>query len=157
LRARHVVWTLALLFSVGIGALAFFGSQGDLPPALAGAYGTVASLATGASDILSASRNGPETADAGDAGAVTVRKTQTAPLSSGQLGAPLVHGRFVTDCGAPDNMKVVVKVTVRSGRAVTVDVKTDPANAAVASCVEKATREKQWDVSPKTQSATVTY
>jgi hypothetical protein len=50
-----------------------------------------------------------------------------------------------------------VKVTVKMGRPVDVTVKTDPANGAVASCVQKATREMQWDVSPKTQHATVTY
>jgi hypothetical protein len=54
-------------------------------------------------------------------------------------------------------MKVVVQVTVKMGRAVAVAATTDPSNAAVASCVEKATREMQWDVSPKTQHATVTY
>jgi hypothetical protein len=48
-------------------------------------------------------------------------------------------------------------VTVKMGRAVAVTAKTDPNNPAVASCVEKATREMQWDVSPKTQHATVTY
>ncbi len=157
MRTRHVVFTLIAIAALGVAALAFFGSRGNLPPELAGAYGTVASLASSASDAFNASRSAPEGADAGDAGPVAVRKTQTAPLSSAQLGAPLVHGKFVTDCGAPDNMKVIVKVSVKMGHAVAVDVKTDPANAAVSSCVEKATREKQWDVSPKTQSATVTY
>lgn len=83
--------------------------------------------------------------------------TQTAPLSSAQLGAPLVHGRFVSECGAPDDMKVVVKVTVKKGHAVAVAVTTQPPNAAVKACVEKATRAKEWDVSPKIQHATVTY
>ena len=54
-------------------------------------------------------------------------------------------------------MKVVVKVAVKTGRAVGVSATTDPANPAVASCVEKALREMQWDVSPKTQHLTVTY
>jgi hypothetical protein len=54
-------------------------------------------------------------------------------------------------------MKVVVKVTVKMGRPIDVSVKSDPANSAVASCVERATREMQWDVSPRTQHATVTY
>ena len=38
-----------------------------------------------------------------------------------------------------------------------VAVTTAPTNAAVAACVEKATREKQWDVSPRSQQLTVTY
>ena len=157
MRARHVVLIFFALSALGVAGFAILGSRGNLPPELAGAYGTVASLASSASDAFTASRSGADGADAGDAGPIAVRKTQTAPLSSAQLGAPLVHGKFVTECGAPDDMKVVVKVTVKMGHVVTVDVKTDPPNAAVSSCVEKATRDKQWDVSPKTQSATVTY
>jgi len=158
MQTRNAILTLVAVSAVGLAALALLGSQGTLPPALAGAYETVASLASSASDAFSASRGAYDGPDAGDAGTARAqRTTQATPLSSAQLGAPLVHGRFVTECGAPDDMKVVVKVTVKSGRAVAVDVTTDPANAAVASCVEKATREKQWDVSPKTQHATVTY
>jgi hypothetical protein len=82
---------------------------------------------------------------------------QTAPLSSAQLGAPLVHGSFVTECGAPDNMKVIVKADVRLGRAVNVTVKTDPPNLAISSCIERAARDLQWDVSPKTGHVTVRY
>jgi len=84
-------------------------------------------------------------------------RPQAAPLSSAQLGAPLVHGAFVSACGAPDNMKVVVDVTVKMGRAVKVAARTQPPNAAVASCVEKATRDLQWDISPKADHVTVTY
>jgi hypothetical protein len=157
MRTRHVVWTLLAVSALGITAVMLLASRGTLPPPLAEAYGTVAALASSASDAFTASRGAPEGPDAGDAGAVAIRKTQTAPLSSAQLSAPLVHGRFVTDCGAPDTMKVIVKVTVKMGHPVAIDVKTDPPNAAVASCVEKATREKQWDISPKSQSATVTY
>ncbi len=155
---RQTVLTLLFLAVVGVAALAFLGSRGSLPPALAEAYGTVAALASSASESLSASRGAEGAPDAGDAGTASVRHTtQAAPLSSAQLGAPLVHGRFVSECGAPDDMKVVVKVTVKTGRAVAVAATTDPANAAVADCVEKAIRQMQWDASPKTQHATVTY
>ncbi len=82
---------------------------------------------------------------------------QAAPLSSAQLGAPLVRGTFVTACGAPDTMKVVVKATVKMGHAIDVTVKTDPANTDVALCVERATRAMQWDISPKVEHVTVTY
>ncbi|MDP9036749.1 MAG: hypothetical protein M3O50_18270 [Myxococcota bacterium] len=82
---------------------------------------------------------------------------QAGPLSSAQLGAPLLHGPFVSACGAPDNMKVVVDVTVKMGRAVAVAVKTDPPNPVVASCIERAARGLQWDMSPKTDHVTVTY
>jgi hypothetical protein len=158
MNARQTVLTLLVVAVIGVAALGFLGSRGSLPPALAGAYETVAALASSASDSFSASRAAPVGSDAGDAGPASVRHTsQPAPLSSAQLGAPLVHGKFVTECGAPDEMKVVVKVTVKAGRAVAVAATTDPANAAVADCVEKAIRQMQWDASPKTQHATVTY
>ena len=157
MQTRHAVLMLLVLCAVAAGAFALLGSRGTLPETLADAYGTVAALASSASDVFSAPRTASDGADAGDAGSGARRTTQAAPLSSAQLGAPLVHGKFVTECGAPDNMKVVVKVTVKSGRAIAVDVTTAPENPAVASCVEKATRDKQWDVSPKTQHATVTY
>jgi len=94
-------------------------------------------------------------APANDAGVAVHR--QTAPLSSAQLGAPLVHGRFVSACGAPDDMKVVVHLDVKKGRASKIAVKTQPASAAVASCIESAIRDLQWDVSPQVGHVTVTY
>ncbi len=158
MKTRHVLLGLFAVSVITVAALVFLGSKKSLPPALAEAYGTVEALASSAGDALSSSHADAGGPDAGDAGSPAVRRvTQTAPLSSAQLGAPLVHGRFVSECGAPDDMKVSVKVTVKMGHAVAVAVTTDPANTAVASCVEKATREKQWDVSPKTQYATVTY
>jgi hypothetical protein len=159
MQTRHAVLAL-LVLSVGAGAaFAYLGWRRRLPPALADAYGNVATLASGAAGLaVPAVGATPDGGDAGDAGAVVFRPTtQTAPLSSAQLGAPLVHGKFVSECGAPDDMKVVVKVTVKKGHAVAVAVTTEPANAAVASCVQKATRAKLWDVSPATQRATVTY
>jgi hypothetical protein len=154
---RNATLTLLAVAAAGAGTLALLGSRGALPGPLGDAYDTVASFAASASDPFSAQRTAAAGPDAGDGGSASIRKTQSAPLSSAQLGAPLVHGKFVTDCGAPDDMKVVVKVTIKMGRAVAVDVTTDPANAGIASCVEKATREKQWDISPKTQRATVSY
>jgi hypothetical protein len=158
MQTRHAVLMLIVLCALGAGAFAFLGSRGTLPETLGDAYGTVAALASSASEVFAAPRTASESPDAGAAGSASARRmTQATPLSSAQLAAPLVHGKFVTECGAPDDMKVVVKVTVKGGRAVAVDVTTDPSSAAVASCVEKATRDKQWDVSPKTQRATVTY
>jgi hypothetical protein len=165
MQKRRVALTILAFSLLGLGALAVLGARGRLPPRLASAYGTVASLASSASEVFSAPPASSASPDGGtapvpstDGGAGSARRLmQTAPLSSARLGAPLVNGKFVSDCGAPDDMKVVVKVTVKMGRPVDVSVKTDPANGAVASCVEKATREMQWDVSPKTQHATVTY
>jgi hypothetical protein len=155
---RRTLPILFSLFVVGVGALLYFGSRRELPPALADTYETVAALASSASEAFSATRTATDGPDAGDAGAAAVhRTTQAAPLSSAQLGAPLVHGKFVSECGAPDDMKVVVKVTVKAGRAVAASAATDPPNPAVASCVEKGVRNMQWDASPKTQHLTVSY
>jgi hypothetical protein len=93
---------------------------------------------------------------AGDASATGFRH-QAGPLSSAQLGAPLVHGAWITACGAPDTMKVAVKLDVRQGRAVKVDVTTDPPDPVVTGCVERAANDLRWDVSPKTDHVTVRY
>ncbi len=100
-------------------------------------------------------------ADAGapdaDADAEVTYHRQSGPLSNAQLGAPLVHGTFVSACGAPDDMKVTLKVSVKYGRAVGVSVKTMPPNQSVALCIERATKEMHWDVSPHVGQVTVTY
>ncbi len=158
MRARNLALVLFALGAAGAAAFVYFGSKRELPPTLDGAYGGLAAIASSASEVLAPapSAHAAEPPDAGGA-APAPRVTQAEPLSSAQLGAPLVHGRFVTDCGAPDDMKVVVKVTVRKGRAVAVVVTTKPKSPAVAACVQKATRAKEWDISPATQHATVTY
>ncbi len=84
-------------------------------------------------------------------------RRQGAALSSAQLGAPLAHETFVTDCGAPADMKVMLKVTVKGGRAIDAEAKTTPPNPVVESCVERAVRELQWDISPKVAHVTVRY
>jgi hypothetical protein len=101
----------------------------------------------------------PDPGDAqppGDASARAYRK-QAGPLSSAQLGAPLVNGAWITACGAPDTMKVAVKLDVRQGRAVKIDVKTDPTDPVVIGCVERAASDLRWDVSPRTDHVTVRY
>jgi len=155
MQARRAIMTVVVLSVLGVSALAYLGEKGELPPPLVPAYGFLASLVASASEAISPAP--AISGDRADAGPASARKKQTAPLSSGQLGAPLVNGKFVTECGAPDGMKVVVKVTVKMGRATEAAATTDPQNGAVATCVEKATREMQWDISPRTQRATVTY
>ena len=91
-----------------------------------------------------------------DASATPARH-QAGPLSSAQLSAPLVHGAWVTACGAPDDMKVAVKLDVRQGRAVKIDVTTDPPDPVVTGCVERAATDLRWDESPKTDHVTVKY
>jgi hypothetical protein len=155
MRTRSLILLLLSAALLGVGALSYFGSRGKLPPSLASAYGTVAAIASSASQALSAEPDPPEVPEAGPPPAPRV--TQAAPLSSTQLSAPLVHGRFVSDCGAPETMKVVVKVTVKKGRAIGAKATTTPPDATVSGCVEKAIRAMPWDISPSTQHLTVTY
>jgi hypothetical protein len=131
-------------------------SEGKLPVFRRTVATIASSVASSVAEITSPTDSTPApdraTADSG----VTIHR-QTGPLSSAQLGAPLVHGSFVVACGAPDDMKVVVKAAVRMGHAVHVSVKTAPPNPTVASCIERATRDLQWDVSPRTDHVTVKY
>jgi len=101
----------------------------------------------------------PDAAPSGDAWVppMPYGKPQTKPLSSAQLGAPLVHGSFVTACGAPETMKVKAKITVKMGRAVAVVVKTDPPDPTIASCVDHAIRGLVWDPSVRPGTVTVNY
>src|ERR1700689_4399679 len=140
MQTRRVALTVFFLSVFGLSAVAWLGAKGKLPPTLAHTYGTLVSLASDESDASQADSG--ELARAGEAG--VRRAAQAAPLTSAQLGAPLVNGKFVSGCGAPDDMKVVVKVTVKMGLPVEVVVTTDPPNGAVASCVEKATRAMHW-------------
>ncbi len=146
----------SLLVLSGIAAAAgWVLRSGRLPPQATQTWNALVSSAAASLSSLAA----PVEPDAGglppDSGAPVRR--QAGPLSSAQLGAPLVHGTFVTACGAPDDLKIVVDVTVKMGRATHVAVKTRPPNPAVAACIERAARELQWDVSPKTDHVTVTY
>jgi anti-sigma factor RsiW len=119
-------------------------------------------LTSSVTPLLSSLEGSPVQAPAGDAGTTQgdagapVRR-QTAPLSSAQLGAPLVHGPFVSACGATSDMKVVVTLAVKMGRASDVSVKTSPPNPVVEGCVERAVKDLRWDVSPNAGHVTVTY
>jgi hypothetical protein len=147
---------LAVVFVLMSGALLVAATTGGLSFWARSWTPLVSSVAAWASSSLVPSS--PSDASAGpttDAGTSVHR--QTAPLSSAQLGAPLVHGTFVSACGAPDDMKVTVNVSVKMGRAAHVTVTTQPPNPAVASCIERATRDLQWDISPKSDHVAVTY
>lgn len=78
-------------------------------------------------------------------------------LTDAQLGAPMADGDVVSACGAPDAMKVVVKVAVREGTAMGVTVATSPEDADVAACVDKAVRALAWPVSAKRFTFTTAY
>jgi hypothetical protein len=80
-----------------------------------------------------------------------------ADLTDAQLSAPLRHASFVVSCGAPDEMKVTVRVAVRMGRAVGVTVATSPPSGGVSACVDRAVRGLRWAESVKTDFVTTTY
>src|SRR5579864_262327 len=108
---------------VAIGVLVGVAATRRLP-AVAQALAPIASSVAAWASSTPTPPSAPSTDDRAkpaDAAAVVVHR-QTAPLSSAQLGAPLVHGTFVGPCGAPDNMKVVVNVAVKMGHATKVSV-----------------------------------
>lgn len=78
-------------------------------------------------------------------------------LSDGQLGAPMRNASFISGCGAPESMKVTVRVAVQNGRAVGVSVYPNPANAAVAQCVDRHVRALGWPSNAKMDFFTTTY
>jgi hypothetical protein len=89
---------------------------------------------------------------------ITMGQSQDQPdLTNAQLAAPLRHASFITGCGAPDDMKVTVRVAVKMGHAVGVTVSTNPPSAGVAACVDRSVRGLSWPVSPKTDFVTTSY
>ena len=78
-------------------------------------------------------------------------------LTNAQLGGPLKNATFLGACGAPDSMKVIVKVAVKMGRAVGVSVYTTPPNGAVSSCIAGHVRGLSWPANAKMDFVTTTY
>jgi len=81
----------------------------------------------------------------------------TPDLTNAQLAGPLRHASFVTACGAPDDMKVQVRVAVRMGVPIGVTVATTPAHGGVAGCIDHAVRGLRWPASVKTDFVTTNY
>ncbi len=89
---------------------------------------------------------------------VTMGESQGQPdLTNAQLAGPLRHAAFVTGCGAPDDMKVQVRVAVRMGVPIGVTVQTTPPSGGVASCIDRAVRGLRWQANPKTDFVTTNY
>jgi hypothetical protein len=78
-------------------------------------------------------------------------------LSNAQLSAPLMHASFVPNCGAPDDMKVQVRVAVKMGVPIGVTVSTTPSSGSVAACIDRAVRGLRWPAHPKTDFVTTNY
>jgi hypothetical protein len=80
-----------------------------------------------------------------------------ADLTDAQLSAPMKNASFISGCGAPDSMKVTVRVAVKGGRAHGVSVYTTPPNPGVAACVDRHVRGLGWPPNAKMDSFTTTY
>jgi hypothetical protein len=78
-------------------------------------------------------------------------------LTDSQLGAPMRNASFISGCGAPESMKVTVRVAVQNGRAVGVSVYPNPPSPAVASCVDRHVRALGWPPNAKMDFFTTTY
>ena len=78
-------------------------------------------------------------------------------LTDGQLSAPMRNASFISGCGAPESMKVTVRVAVQNGRAVGVSVYPNPPNPGVASCVDRHVRALGWPPNAKMDFFTTTY
>jgi len=78
-------------------------------------------------------------------------------LNNGQLNGPMSNAAFISGCGAPNDMKVTVRVAVRGGRAMGVTVTTNPPNGGVASCIDRHVRGLSWPVSAKRNTFTTQY
>lgn len=78
-------------------------------------------------------------------------------LTDDQLSRPMHSGAFVGECGAPDRMKVTVKVAIRRGRAAGVSVSTSPPDPDIAGCIDRYVRTFSWPSSGKMDSFTTTY
>jgi hypothetical protein len=88
---------------------------------------------------------------------ITIGANQVPDLTNAQLGAPLKNAAFLGACGAPDSMKVQVKVAVKMGRAVGVSVYTTPPNPQVASCIDHHVRGIGWPANAKMDFVTTNY
>jgi hypothetical protein len=78
-------------------------------------------------------------------------------LTDSQLAGPMKSASFITGCGAPDSMKVTVKVAIKNGRAFGVSVYANPPDPKVQSCVAGAVRNISWPSNPKMDSFITTY
>ena len=88
---------------------------------------------------------------------ITIGKQGAPDLTDAQLSGPLRSGAFVGECGAPDSMKVTVKVAIKMGRAAGVSVSASPPDPDVAGCIDRYVRTFSWPSSSKMDSLTTTY
>jgi hypothetical protein len=148
MRASRVAVALIAVSAIAVVGLAMTGRL----PWVAREWSAMASALAAASGDGGAGDGG-----VADAGVDAATKVQAGPLSSAQLTAPLYHVTFLTECGAPPDMKVVIKASVNMGRAIEVQATTDPADPRIETCIEQATRNLRWPASKRTEKVTVRY
>ena len=68
-----------------------------------------------------------------------------------------MHASFIGGCGAPDDMKVTVRVAVKMGVPIGVTVSTSPPSGGVAACIDRAVRGLRWPANAKTDFVTTSY
>lgn len=88
---------------------------------------------------------------------ITIGGRPEPDLSDAQLAGPMRSGAFVGECGAPDRMKVTVKVAIKMGRAAGVSVSTSPSDPDIAGCIDRYVRTFSWPSNSKMDSFTTTY
>jgi hypothetical protein len=88
---------------------------------------------------------------------INIGGKQTPDLTDAQIGGPMRGGGFVGECGAPDAMKVTVKVAIKQGRAAGVSVSTSPNDPDIAGCIDRYVRTFTWPSSNKMDFSTTTY
>ena len=88
---------------------------------------------------------------------ITIGGRAEPDLTDAQLASPMRNGGFVGECGAPQNMKVTVKVAIKTGHPAGVSVATSPADPDVAGCIDRYVRTFAWPSSAKMDSFTTTY
>jgi len=143
MRKAAVVLLVLAAAVAGVVALAVSGKV----PALTQPLGAIAS-----SWVAAPADGGPL-----DAGPDAPVKPQAAPLTSAQLTAPLYHVTFLSECGAPAEMRVVLKMTVQLGRATEAQASTDPPDPGISACIERAALGLRWPASKRVDHVTVRY
>lgn len=88
---------------------------------------------------------------------ITIGGRAEPDLTDAQLAGPMRNGSFVGECGAPQTMKVTVKVAIKTGHPAGVSVTTSPADPDVAGCIDRYVRTFAWPSSAKMDSFTTTY
>ncbi len=88
---------------------------------------------------------------------ITMGQGSGPDLTNAQLAGPLRTAAFIGNCGAPDDMKVQVRVAVKMGMPIGVTIQTTPPNSGVASCIDCAVRGLRWPANAKTDFVTTNY